>query len=332
MLVLLTACAETAPPAPPARQSMLPPTPSTAPAGHRVLARVPLAWKPTLIAGGYGYLWIASREERTVARLDPITNKIVGEPTRLSEPIYDIVAGEDGVWVSGDTEVTRLDPKTGQVIVSLRDQFGDGDPFRMAEGAGSIWIVNLVDAAWGSHVYRIDPRANRFSGEPMTVGREAVGITFGAGSLWSADHDSSTVSRVSPTTGGRIATIPAASEPHNVYFNSDDGHVWVANYHINAVTRIDPHTNRVIGQPLSMSFAAEMIASGAGKVWVVPSVSVAGSPQGVTSIAEFDVNRLGEPTIVPLDGVPVDAEWFGGALWVALQAPKMVVKLSPPGS
>jgi YVTN family beta-propeller protein len=294
------------------------------------MARIPLGWAPTLLASGYGYLWIASRKEHTVARLDPKTSQLIGAPVRLSEPIYEIVAGEGGVWVSGDTTVTRLDPENGQVAASVRgDQFGDGTPFRMAEGNGLVWVVNLQEAAWGSHVYRISPQTNRYVGEPATVGVEALSITFGAGSLWSADHDASTVSRVDPKTNQRIATISATSEPHYVFFSPEDGHVWVANYHINAVTRIDPRTNQVVGQPLRLPFAPEWITSGNGKVWVLPSPSFEGRPQGVKSIAEFDVNRLDEPKIVPLEGVPMDAEWTVDALWLTLQAPNIIVKLSP---
>ncbi len=59
---------------------------------------------------------------------------------------------------------------------------------------------------WGSHVHRIDPRSNRFVGEPATVGVEAVGIAFGADSVWTANHDDSTVSRIDPKTNTVIAS------------------------------------------------------------------------------------------------------------------------------
>ena len=101
------------------------------------------------------------------------------------------------------------------------------------------------------------------------------------------------------------------------------------NYHINAVTRIDPRTNRVVGQPVKLSFAPAGVAAGAGKLWIVPSRYLANRPQDVASIAELDVGGLGDPTMVALEGVPEDAEWFDGALWVTLPAPRMIVKLSP---
>jgi len=330
VLVLASACANEASPAVGSHASSTPtPSSPTAPGSNRILARIPLPWTPTLIASGYGSLWIVSDTERMVARLDPKTNRIVGAPARLSERIYEIVSGDGGVWVSDDTMVTRLDPESGQVVASLRDQFGDGTPFRMAEGAGLVWVLNLEGAPWGSHVYRISPQTNRFVGQPATVGAEALSIAFGAGSLWSADHDASTVSRVDPRTNRLIAAIPAASEPHFVYFSPEAHHVWVANYHTFAVTRIDPRTNRVVGPSLRVPFAPEWMTSGNGKVWVLPSPSLANHPQGVKSIAEFDLNRLDQPEIVPLEGVPMDAEWSDGALWVTLQAPNMIVKVAP---
>jgi hypothetical protein len=56
------------------------PTQQTTPDARRILARIPLTWKPTLLAVGEGYLWIASHEEQTIARFDPKTNQFVGTP------------------------------------------------------------------------------------------------------------------------------------------------------------------------------------------------------------------------------------------------------------
>ncbi len=308
----------------------LTPTAQTALDPERILARIPLTWKPTLVASGYGFIWIVSREDHTVARLDPNTHQFVGAPVRLPEPIYDIVVGEGGVWVTGDTTVTRLDPVTGKITATLRaDQFGDGGPFRLAVGDGSIWLVNLIQAAWGSHVHRIDPHTNRFVGKPATVGVEAVGIAFGADSVWTANHDDSTVSRIDPKTNTAVATITLSSEPHYIYFNSDDGLVWVANYHDDSVSRIDPRTNQLVGKPLRVPFAPEWMTSGNGKVWVLPSPTIEEHLQGVESIAEFDSTTAGEAKNVPLGGLPMDAALGDGALWITLQSPDMLLKLAP---
>lgn len=295
-----------------------------------VIATIPLEWKPTLIAQGNGVLWVVGQESHFVARLDPDTNQLIGEPTALSEPIYDIVANDEGAWVTGDTVVTRLDPTTGEITATLRaDQFGDGTPFRLAVGDGLIWLLNLEEGPSGVH--KIDPQTNQFVGEAATVGVEAVGITFGAGSIWTADHDDGTVSRLDPKTNQRVATIPLPTEPHFIYFNPDDGLVWIANYHVNSVSRIDPRTNQLIGEPLRVPFAPEWMTSGNNKIWIIPSPYAAGDvPQTFEFIAEFDVTNLGKANIVRVNGRPMNAVVSVGSLWVTTQDPNQVLRLNLP--
>ena len=292
----------------------------------QVVAAILLDWKPTLIAEGNGWVWVVSREAKLVARLDPLTNQLVGQPTILSEPIYDIVVGEGGVWLTGDSVVTRLDPETGKVAATLRaDQFGDGTPFRLAVGEGMIWLLNLEQAP--SQIHKIDPATNQFVGEPATAGIEALGIAFGADALWTANHDDQTVSRIDPKSNAVVASISLSWEPHYIYFNAEDGLIWVANYHANSVSRIDPRTNQLVGQPLPVPFAPEWMTSGNGKLWVLPSPWKENVLQGVESIAEFDSAAPGEAKIIALDGAPMDAVVSASSLWVTLQNPNKILRL-----
>jgi YVTN family beta-propeller protein len=304
--------------------SVTPPLPT-----GRMIATIPLDWKPTLIAQGNGLIWVVGREDHFVARLDPLTNQLIGQPTTLAEPIYDIVAGEGGIWVTGDTVVTRLDPTTGAVTATFyADQFGDGAPFRLAIGEDLIWLLDLIENRAGSRVHRIDPQANAFVGEVATVGIEAIGITFGAGSIWTANHDDSTVSRVDAKTNQLVATIKLTAEPHYIYFDPQSGMVWVANYHINSVSLIDSRTNQLVGQPHLVPFAPEWMTSGQGKVWVLPSPYAANDVrQDFEGLAEFDATNVGEARKVQVSGRPMDAVVSNGALWITTQDPSQVLRL-----
>lgn len=72
VMLLITACSNAASPTPASRASGTPnPPASTSVSPQRLIARIPLDWAPTLVASGYGYLWIVSAREQTVARLDP---------------------------------------------------------------------------------------------------------------------------------------------------------------------------------------------------------------------------------------------------------------------
>jgi len=297
---------------------------------REILATIPLEWKPTLIAQGNGVLWVVGQEDHFVARLNPVTNQLISEPTLLDEPIYDIVVDKGGVWVTGDTLVTRLDSQTGEIVATLRaDQFGDGNPFRFTQGDGWIWLLNLLGDA-PSSIHKIDPQTNQFVGEVATVGVEAVGITFGAGSIWTADHDSATVTRVNPKTNKLVVTIPLSFEPHYIYFNPDDGLVWVANYHLNSVSRIDPRTNQLTGKSLPVPFAPEWMMGGAGKVWVIPSPYAQNDVlQNFQGLAGFDTANIGNANILTVNGRPMDAVLSAGSLWVTTQDPNQILRLNP---
>ena len=304
----------------------VPTNPTSSTSAYPILATITLDWRPTLIAQGNGLIWVVGREDHFVARLDPKNNQLLGPPTTFAEPIYDIVVGAGGVWVTGDTVVTRLDPNTGEISATLRaDQFGDGAPFRLTIGDDLIWLLNLEQKPSGIH--RIDPRTNRFVGETATAGIEAVGITFGAESIWTADHDDSTVSRIDPKTNQILATIKVPFEPHYIYFNPDDGMVWVANYHFNSVMRIDPQTNQQTGRTYLVPFAPEWMTSGQGKLWVLPSPYAAGDVrQDFEGLAEFDALHIREAKIIPVSGRPMDAVVSDGSLWVTTQDPSQILR------
>ena len=302
-------------------------TATSMPILHAGVTSISLAWKPTLIAQENGVLWVVSRDSQSVARLDPQTNQFIGQPTKLPEPIYDIAVGEGGIWLTGDTIVMRLDPKTGGIAATLRaDQFGDGTPFRLAVGDGLIWLLNLDQRP--SAIHKIDPQTNQFAGEPGTVGIEALGITFGAGSIWTADHDSGTISRVHPNTNHILTAIKLMFEPHYIYFNPDDGLIWVSDYHHDRVTRIDPRINQLVGRSLNLPFTPELITSADGKVWVIPSAYQENSVlQKFHGIAEFDAKNIGDAKIISVNGRPMDAVVSAGSLWITTQDPNQIIGL-----
>jgi YVTN family beta-propeller protein len=76
----------------------------------------------------------------------------------------------------------------------------------------------------------------------IPVGRYPDGVVAGFGSLWTANLESDTVSRVDPATGRVIATIPAGPGPISLLVTH--GAVWVADYNGRSLTAIDPRTNR----------------------------------------------------------------------------------------
>jgi hypothetical protein len=96
-------------------------------------------------------------------------------------------------------------------------------------------------------VARIDPETNRIAGRSVRIGAGPQSLAVGGGSLWVANHEAGTVTRIEQASGKFVADIPVPSEPHRVAYGA--GAVWVGNWHGISISRIDPETNRVVGSP-----------------------------------------------------------------------------------
>src|SRR4029453_17565472 len=68
---------------------------------------------PQSLAVGGGSLWVANNDERTVARIDQASGKVVADIPVPSEP-HRVAYGAGTVWVSNwhDDSVSRIDPAT----------------------------------------------------------------------------------------------------------------------------------------------------------------------------------------------------------------------------
>ena len=173
----------------------------------------------------------------------------------------------------------------------------DGDRDRVASHTGRRRIVGLVGAmtvagvaaaAWltimqgddsepaaieGNSVAVIDPERGRRTGSIALSGGPAAGtspsaITAGAGSIWVANVDAHTVSRIDPAKRLVIQPIPVGHNPTGIAFGA--GFVWVTNGLDGTVSKIDPQTNTRV-QTIPVGNAPAGIAAGARDVWVANS-------------------------------------------------------------
>jgi DNA-binding beta-propeller fold protein YncE len=109
------------------------------------------------VAGGRDWLW-ALFSKSTLFRIDSVTNQLAAE-IPLEGFSEGIAIGEGAVWVGTGKTVTRIDPKTNAVVARIpvgRDTWD-----RISVGAGSIWVLKMVDAM----LYRIDPATNQVVAE-----------------------------------------------------------------------------------------------------------------------------------------------------------------------
>jgi DNA-binding beta-propeller fold protein YncE len=147
-------------------------------------------------------------------------------------------------------------------------------PFRVAAGAGSVWVLSRgprpCSPARPCTVARIDPGSNRLVGTPTRLPADGWDLAVGAGSVWVTQFDGRLV-RIDARTGRIRARISARP----IYFGSvvtvGGGFVWTGNdderNHTGSVSKIDPASNHVVGT-LSGLGSPQSIAFGQDAVWV----------------------------------------------------------------
>ena len=234
-----------------------------------------------------GMLWVLTGAG-TVVQVDPATNRVVGKPLRVPADAEAIAVGDGALWVArvapgdlgeaGKDQVTRIDLASGRTVATITVRRG---PLDLAVMPGGVWAPNA--GGGGDSVARIDPHTNRLAGRPVKTGDSPQSLATGGGSLWVANHDAGTVTRIDPATGKVVADIPVPSEPHRVAYGA--GAAWVGNWHDSSISRIDPATNRVVGSPIPIgSHHAGNLAVGAGGVWVTSDYRVDGAAEDVVVV------------------------------------------------
>jgi YVTN family beta-propeller protein len=277
-----------------------------------------------------GMLWVLTRAG-TVVRIDPATNRVVGKPLRVPADAEAIAVGDGALWVArvapgdlgaaGKDQVTRIDLASGRTVATITVRRA---PLDLAVTPGGVWVTNA--GGGGDSVARIDPRTNRLAGRPVRTGVSPQSLATGGGSLWVANHDARTVTRIDPASGTVVADISVGSEPHRVAYGA--GAAWVGNWHDNSVSRIDPATNRVVGSPIPIGFHhAGNLAVGAGDLWVTSDYRANAAAEDVVVVRlDPQANRAVET--IAVGGHPIDVAATERAVWVSVADPGRVLRIA----
>ena len=154
--------------------------------------------------------------------------------------------------------------------------------------------------------------------DTIQVGNGPAGIAFGGGFVWAANGLDGTVTKIDPTTNTPVDVISVGNGPAGLAVGSR--YVWVANSSDGTVTRIDMRTDKPL-KPIPVGQSADGVAIGFGSVWV-------------TSEAGGTVTRIDERSGTPLQpiqaGSGADALTAGaGAVWVANSLDGTVARVDP---
>lgn len=193
------------------------------PRRNRVASFIRLPPTPVVVMVAYGRVWVNEpRAGRAVVfRINPATNHLSGPRVRVGAGGGWMVAGFGALWVTnGDSNgsVSRINPATGAVTRTLTNV-----PDVTAAGAGSLW-----GAGNDGGVQRVDPATGRVT---ATIGRpkNAVNLTFWAGSAWASAEPPGTLSRIDPASNRLTGTaVRAGTSP--IYITAAPSGLWVVDF------------------------------------------------------------------------------------------------------
>jgi DNA-binding beta-propeller fold protein YncE len=153
----------------------------------------------------------------------------------------------------------------------------------------------------------------------VPVGRRPVAVTVGFGSIWVANADDGTVSRIDPDRREVVRTIGIGAPAVDLAVGPDA--LWVANGSEGTVSRIDPDAEAVV-DTIDLRGSSELAWNAAYAVEAeADAIWVAVGPHHVARIDPL----TGEPmAFTEIGNVPVGVVSDGRALWVATMAGRAV--------
>ena len=219
---------------------------------------IPVGEDPTGIAFGFDSVWVVNSGERSVSRISPQTNQVVGEAMEVGNGPTSIAAGEGAVWVTNrfDGTLSRIDPDTDKVVEEIPVGL---DPRGIAIGFDSVWVA----LAGENRVVRIDPTTNDVI-QPIGVGNAPDSLAASPDAVWVANTLDDTVTKIDPETNSVAVTIPVGARPSGIAVVQ--GTVWVANEADGTLSRIEH--GQTSASPTVIGSVPQDLAGVNGDLWV----------------------------------------------------------------
>jgi YVTN family beta-propeller protein len=262
-------------------------------------AQVGLHGRPSAIAVGGGFVWVASEADSTVSRVEPELRSNV-HTLPVEGGVGGLAYGNGSLWVTNPRArtVAQINPDTLAVVQTI--PVGNG-PGAIAAGEQAVWVANTIDAT----VSRIDvARGGDAKSIPLATG--PTGIAVGARAVWVSSEAEAAVYRLDPRSGAIVERIPVGNGPSGVAV-SEEG-VWVANRQDGTVSRIDPQTNSVVAT-IPVGLSPVSVAARGGAVWV--------ANEGDGTIMRIDAATGRVDKTLPLASSPNGLVATGDTVWVS---------------
>ena len=151
----------------------------------------------------------------------------------------------------------------------------------------------------------IDASTGRLKGS-IAVGARPTAVAVGEGSVWVANFDEQTVSRIDPATRKELIRIPAGGAPTGLAVG--DGFVWVTHGFAGTVSQIDPGLNRIT-TTLTLGSGVSDVVVTTNAVWIVNGID--------GTVLRIDPATGALVRTIAVGGSPTSVAGDAHALWVA---------------
>lgn len=173
--------------------------------------------------------------------------------------------GFGSLWIPVPGKLLRVDPVTSRIRAEIL--IGSGSYRGVGIGPNAVWILSCGERK----LFRVDPATDRVTAilaVPVDGNSEgSIGVDESA--VWVVTRDgpdsSAQLTRLAPD-GNVVAKIPIPNGSSGVV--AAYGSVWVTDTTGNALLRIDPAANKVLGV-VPVDSGPRFLAAGEGSIWVL---------------------------------------------------------------
>jgi hypothetical protein len=218
-------------------------------------------------AVGFRTVWVGAAPG--IVRIDPIDGDRLPPVRVYPREASDysqrprIALGEGSAWVlTGDGELTRVDPTTGKRIGFV--DVGQSES-GLAVGFDTVWVIDELQGT----LTRVDPETLD-ADDPMQLGGSLDAIEAGAGAVWILDKGAGIVTPIDPVDGTVGSPIPVGVNPIDIAAGLDA--LWVANLEDGTISRIDAGTRLVETIQIGSPVAAIAVDESSRSLWIVIAI------------------------------------------------------------
>jgi YVTN family beta-propeller protein len=263
---------------------------ATAGAAHAatVAATISLPKGASAVTSGFGSIWSANADSKTISRIDPATNQIIATIHAPGPEPTGITVGPDGVWFSqsGDVNgspdghtVARIDPSSDRIVQRVSVGLL---PASLTFDGTDLFVSNHHSGT----LTKIDTRSGRTTTIPLVTVNGVVtprgvvlrsgpdGIATVGDTVWSEIAVAGAVVQINGRSGAVTRVIAPFADGSGIcgYPSAQLDAVFVTSCG-DQLALIDPSSGRVVRRPVlpvpSGGYLGEPVSDGAGGVWIL---------------------------------------------------------------